>query len=124
MNKNSLQPASEKKQNRFIFCCIGLIMYTMPCLSCLMIPVLAEGLTTPLIIANLVVLAGAAAGLIGMNRFKAKKGRGIVILSAVLLIALHILTVTLIGTWYIIMSPELILLVLLMIWSDVIGTNA
>ena len=28
MNKNPLQPASEKKQNRFIFCCIGLIMIT------------------------------------------------------------------------------------------------
>lgn len=124
MNKKSLQPDSEKKQNRFIFCCIGLILYTMPCLSCLMIPILTEGLTTPLIIANITVLCAIAMGLIGMNRFKAKKGRGIVILSAVILIALHILTASLIGAWYIIMSPELILLVLLMIWSDVIGTNA
>ena len=95
MNKNSLQPDSEKKQNRFIFCCIGLILYTMPCMSCLMIPILTEGLTTPMIAALATVFAGVAAGFIGMNRFKAKKGRAIV-------------------------SPELILLVLLVIWSDVV----
>jgi hypothetical protein len=120
MNKNSLQPDSEKKQNRFIFCCIGLILYTMPCMSCLMIPILTEGLTTPMIAALATVFAGVAAGFIGMNRFKAKKGRAIVILTAVILLALHILTAALISTWYIILSPELILLVLLVIWSDVV----
>ena len=66
------------------------------------------------------VFAGVAAGFIGMNRFKAKKGRAIVILTAVILLALHILTAALISTWYIILSPELILLVLLVIWSDVV----
>ena len=121
MNKTPLQPDSEKRQNRFIFCCIGLILYTMPCMSCLMVPILTEGMTPPMIAALVTVAAGAAAGFIGMNRFKAKKGRAVILLTSVIILALHILTASLIGTWYIILSPELILLVLLAVWSDVVS---
>ena len=56
-----------------------------------------------------------------MNRFKAKKGRAVILLTSVIILALHILTASLIGAWYIILSPELILLVLLAVWSDVIS---
>ena len=124
MNKKPLTPDYEKKQNRFIFCCIGLILYAMPCMSCLMIPILTEGFTPAMTAALAAVAAGIAAGFFGMSRFKAKTGRSLVILTASAVIALHILAAVLIGTWYIILAPELILLVLLMIWSDVIGSNA
>jgi len=123
MNKPSRQPDFEKRQNRFIFCCIGLILYTMPCMSCLMVPILTEGFTPAMISALVTVFAGVAAGFIGMNRFKAKKGRAVIILTAAVILALHIFTAALIGAWYIIIAPELILLVLLVIWSDVVNGN-
>ncbi|MBQ8332292.1 MAG: hypothetical protein IJX93_00790 [Clostridia bacterium] len=120
MKNNSLETASEKAQNRYIFCCIALILYTMPCLSCLMLPILTEGMTFPNIAAVSVVLLGIAGGLIGINRFKAKRGRGIVILTAAVLLVLHFIAAFLIGTWYIIMAPEFVLLILLIAWSDVV----
>lgn len=120
MNKKPLSPDFEKRQNRFIFCCIGLILYAMPCMSCLMIPILSEGFTPAMTAALITVAAGVAEGFLGMNRFKVKKGRPVLILSAAVILALHILTAFLLRTWYIILAPELILLVLLMLWSDVI----
>ena len=120
MKNNSLETASEKRQNRYIFCCIALILYTMPCLSCLMLPILTEGMTMPNTVATAVVLLGIAGGLVGINRFKAKRGRGVVILTASVLLLLHFAAAFLIGTWYIIMAPEFVLLILQIAWSDVV----
>ncbi len=111
--------AKEKAVNRFVFTCIGMILYIMPCLSCLGIGIASEGGISPaFIIAIVVELLSIPVGLLGINSVKNRGLRKWCILSAAVLLALHVLSAVLLGVWYLIMAPTFLILALYIAWSS------
>ena len=119
---NSLSPKEirEKAVNRYVFTCIGLIMYIMPCVSCLGIGIASEGGITPtFLFAIAVEILSVPLGLMGINAMKKPHLRKWCILLAAVLMVLHIACAVLLLTWYVIMAPTFILLALFIPWSKV-----
>lgn len=118
-----LTEASEKKQNRFVFCCIANILYIIPCLSCLGMGIMLDGFTGSFIFALVTMVLNLPASLIILNQFKKKQGRTLTIVVSAVVIAMHLISAPLIGTWYIIMAPSFVLYCLIIAWSGVITTR-
>lgn len=110
----------DKKTTRYLFTCIGSILYIMPCASCIALGGASEGFTFPFIFALIVTVLALPAGLLGMFAFRKKAYRFLVIAFDAVLIALHFACAFLVGTWYVIMAPAFLLYVLMIAWSDVI----
>ncbi|MBE6541085.1 MAG: hypothetical protein E7672_01395 [Ruminococcaceae bacterium] len=112
---------SEKKQTRFLFTCVANILYVFPCLMSLGIVMASEGgVTPPLIFAFATVILAVPFAILVLNLYKKKKGRTLAILCSAVMIALHIVCASLLGTWYLVLAPAMILDALLIVWSDVI----
>lgn len=123
-DKNHAASAGEKAVNRYVFTCIGMIMYIMPCLSCLGIGIASEGgISAPFIFAIVVELLSIPVGLMGINALKRPGLRKWCILCAAVLLALHVGCAVTLGTWYLIMAPTFILLALFIAWSEVVKTK-
>ncbi len=116
--KNSSVP--EKKINRYVFVCIGLIMYLMPCLACLCPVMMAEGVTAAGVLAIAAEVLAVPLGLLGINAMKKPKLRLWCIVYAAVLMVLHAVCAVMIGAWYVIMVPTLVLMVLFIPWSAVV----
>jgi len=111
----------EKAVNRYIFTCIGLIMYIMPCISCLGIGIASDGGISPVFaFAIAVEVLSVPLGLLGINAMKKPFLRKWCILFAAVLLALHIACAVLLLTWYVIMAPTFLLLALFIPWSKVV----
>lgn len=111
----------DKPLNRFVFACIGMILYIMPCLSCLGIGVVSEGGISPVFIFAFVLeLLSIPVGLLGINSIKRPQLHTWCIISAAVLLALHIVCAVFLGVWYLIMAPTFILLALYIAWSSVV----
>ena len=112
---------SEKKQTRFLFTCVANILYVFPCLMSLGIIYAADGkITLPLIFSCVTVLLAVPYAILVLNLYKKKKGRMIAILCSAIMIALHLICASLLGTWYLVLAPAMILDALLIVWSDTI----
>ncbi len=111
----------EKAVNRYIFTCIGLIMYIMPCISCLGIGIASDGGISPaFIFAIAVEVLSVPLGLLGINAMKKRFLRKWCVLIAAVLLAAHIVCAVLLLTWYVIMAPTFVLLALFIPWSKVV----
>ena len=117
-------PGENKAVNRYVFTCIGMIMYIMPCLSCLGIGIASEGgISSMFIFAIVVELLSIPLGLMGINALKKPSLRKWCILLAAVLMVLHVLCAVSLLTWYLIMAPTFILLVLFIAWSGVVNAK-
>ena len=120
-NRKAPEPTrAEKRQTRFIFTCIGNILYIIPCLSCLFLGVASDGWSNAFLIALITIGLALPAALFAMHAFKVKKLRGLVILADAVMLALHLVSALLVGSWYLVMAPAFFLFVLNIVWSDVI----
>lgn len=115
----SAKEIREKAVKRYIFVCIGLIMYIMPCISCLGIGIAADGITPAFIFAIAVEVLSVPLGLMGINAMKKTFLRKWCVLFAAVLLVMHIAAAMLLLTWYVIMAPTFILLALFIPWSKV-----
>ena len=126
-NRNSSKSdtsSGDKAVNRYVFTCIGMIMYIMPCLSCLGIGMVSEGGVSPAFIFAIVVeLLSIPVGLMGINALKKPGLRMWCILCAGILMALHVVCAVMLLTWYLIMAPTFILLALYIAWSNAVNTK-
>jgi len=109
----------EKAVNRYIFTCIGLIMYIMPCISCLGIGIASDGISPTFLFAIAVEVLSVPLGLMGINAMKRPFLRKWCVLFAAILLAAHIVCAALLLAWYIIMAPTFVLLALFIPWSKV-----
>ena len=112
----------EKAVNRYIFTCIGLIMYIMPCISCLGIGIAADGFTTRFLVAIAVELMSVPLGLMGINAMKKPALRKWCLLLCALLLVGHLVSAAMLLTWYVIMAPTFLLVALFIPWSKVVET--
>ncbi|MBE6598298.1 MAG: hypothetical protein E7638_02510 [Ruminococcaceae bacterium] len=120
MNKKN-KGAPEGEVNRYVFTCIGLIMYLMPCISCLGIGIAAEGVTSAYIFAIVVEALSVPLGLLGINAMKRPHLRKWCILAAAVLMVLHAVCAVMLLAWYVIMAPTFVLLALFIPWSAVVN---
>ncbi len=111
----------EKEINRYVFVCIGLILYLMPCLSCLWLGTASAGLTAPFILAIVTELLAVPLGFMGISAMKKPALRKWCILLAALLMAMHVACAVMLLSWYLIMAPTLVLLALMIPWSAVVN---
>lgn len=118
----SAKEAKEKAVNRYVFACIGLIMYIMPCLSCLGLGIASEGgvISPAFIFAMVVEVLSVPLGLLGINAMKKKHLRKWCIAFAAVLLVLHVVSAVMITVWYVIMAPTFVLLALFIPWSAVV----
>lgn len=116
----NLTDQTEKKQNRFAFCCIANILYIIPCLSCLAMAIMLDGFKLPFIFAIVTMVLNLPVSLIILNQYKKKKSRTPTVAVSIVMLALHLITAPVVGTWYIIMAPSFVLYCLIIAWSDVI----
>lgn len=129
-NKNIRKPQSapvqnsaEKANSRYIFACVAGILYVMPGLMCLAFGILSDGFSTAFLTAILTAVFGLPVAFTGLYCYKQRRGRPLVLaLSAVQLI-LHIVSASLITTWYIILAPAFILTLVLVVYSRVIENH-
>ncbi len=118
MNKKSNVP--EKEINRYVFVCMGLILYLMPCLSCLWLGMASDGLTGAYIFAIATEVLSVPVGFLGISAMKKPALRKWCIFGAAVLMAAHVACIVLLTTWYLIMAPTLVLLALFIPWSSVV----
>ncbi len=117
----SEKAAREKAVNRYVFTCIGLIMYIMPCISCLGIGIASDGGISPsFIFAIAVEVLSVPMGFLGINAMKRKFLRKWCVLFAAVLLAAHLVCAVLLLSWYVIMAPTFVLLALFIPWSKVV----
>lgn len=115
-----LTAAAEKKQSRFAFCCVANILYIIPCLSCLAMGIMLDGFKGAFILALVTMLLNLPASLLILNQYKKKKSRTPTIAISIVMLAMHLISAPVVGTWYIIMAPSFVLYCLIIAWSDVI----
>ena len=115
--------ASQKSQTAYIFACVGGILYVVPALSAVFLGVTADGMSAGFILAIAAAVLGIPNSLFAMHAYSKRKYRPGVIVSASALIVLHLVCLPMLGTWYIILAPALVLLVLMIVFSSVIGNH-
>ena len=121
MNNN--QNGGSKRQNVFLFTCIGGILYVVPALSALYLGVVTDGWTPGFILGMAAAVLGIPNSLFAINAFGKKKHRPLVVSFAALLIVLHLAVLPQLGSWYLILSPALVLLALMIVFSGVIENH-
>lgn len=114
---------SEKKQTRFMFTCVANILYMIPSLMSLAISVMFDGVTLGGVFGIITSVLAVPFALFVMSLYKKKSGRRTAIFCASLMIVLHFVCAALLGGWYIIMAPAMILDALMIVWSDVIENH-
>ena len=120
MNRNNGTGGS-KRQNVFLFTCIGGILYVVPALSALYLGVISDGAWTPgFLLGMAAAVLGLPNSLFAIHAFGKKRYRPLVCSFAALLIVLHLIVLPQLGSWYLILSPALVLLVLMIVFSGVI----
>ena len=112
--------AGEKRQTAYLFSCAGGILWVVPAVSSLFIGILTDGMSPGFAAAIAVLVLGIPNSLFAIDAYKKKSRRSLVLLFDAVLAALHLAVAFLIRTWYVILSPALILLIVMMIVSDVI----
>ena len=117
------QSAAEKANTRYIFACVANILYVMPGLMCLAFGILSDGFSTPFLIAIVTALLGIPVAFTGLYCYKQHKGRMIVLALAAVQLVMHIVTASLITTWYLILAPAFILTLILVAYSRVIENH-
>lgn len=129
-NKNTRRPQpapaqnpAEKANSRYIFACVANILYVMPGLMCLAFGILSDGFSASFLIAILTALLGIPVAFTGLYCYKQHKGRPIVLALAAVQLIMHIVSASLITTWYLILSPAFILTLLLVAYSRVIENH-
>ena len=111
---------AEKRTTAFLFSCIGGILYVIPCISAIFLGIVTDGMSPAFILGIVAVVLGIPNSLFAMHAFSERKYRGIVIACDAVLIVLHLIVLPFLGTWYIILSPAFLLLVLNIAFSDTI----
>ena len=121
-NRGAVQAKSreEKRQTAYLFSCAGGILWVVPALSSLFIGIMTDGMSPGFILAIAALVLGIPNSLFAISAYRKKSGRGAVIAFDCALIALHIVSAVFIRTWYVILSPALILLVVMIAVSAVI----
>ena len=128
-NRNQSQTAApgksraEKRQTAYLFSCAGGMLWVVPAISSLVIGILSDGMSAGFGLAIAVLLLGVPNSLFALSAYRKRKGRGPVIAADAVLIALHLCTAWFIRPWYVILSPALILLAVMIAVSDVIGNR-
>ena len=113
----------EKRQTAYLFSCAGGILWVVPAASSLVIGIVSDGMSPGVILAFAVLALGIPNSLFAINAYKKKSGRKTVIALDCALAVLHAAALYFIGTWYVILSPALILLFVMMATSDVIENH-
>jgi len=115
-----VKSGAEKRQTAYLFSCAGGMLWVVPAISSLVIGILSDGMSAGFGLAIAVLLLGIPNSLFALSAYRKKKGRGLVIAADAVLIALHLCTAWFIRPWYVILSPALILLAVMIAVSDVI----
>lgn len=110
----------EKRQTAYLFSCAGGILWVVPAVSSLFIGIMTDGMSAGFVLAIAALVLGIPNSLFAMAAYRKKSGRGAVIALDCVLAALHVASAVFIKTWYVILSPALILLVVMIAVSDVI----
>ncbi|MBR5366207.1 MAG: hypothetical protein IK132_08220 [Clostridia bacterium] len=118
MNQNNT--GLTKRQTAFLFTCIGGILYVVPALSALYLGVISEGWTPGFILGMAAAVLGIPNSLFAIHAYGKKRYRPLVCSFAALLIVLHLIVLPQLGSWYLILSPAIVLLVLMIVFSGVI----
>ena len=112
-----------KRQTAFLFSCIGGILYVVPAVSALYLGVVTDGMSPGFLLGFAAMLLGIPNSLFAINAYGKHRYRPLVCLFAAVLIVLHLAALFLLRTWYAILSPALILLILMIVFSGVIDEN-
>ncbi len=102
------------------FSCIGGILYVVPAVSALYLGVVTDGMSPGFLLGAAAMLLGIPNSLFAINAYGKHKYRPLVCVFAAALIVLHLAALFLLRTWYAILSPALILLILMIVFSGVI----
>ena len=113
----------EKRQTAYLFSCAGGILWVVPAVSSLFIGIMTDGMSAGFILAVAALVLGIPNSLFAMAAYRKKSGRGAVIALDCVLAALHVVSAVFIKTWYVILSPALILLIVMIAVSDVIANH-
>ena len=113
----------EKRQTAYLFSCAGGILWVVPAVSSLFIGIMTDGMSAGFVLAIAALVLGIPNSLFAMSAYRKKTGRCAVIALDCVLAALHIASAVFIKTWYVILSPALVLLVVMIAVSDVITNH-
>lgn len=111
---------AEKRQTAYLFSCAGGMLWVVPALSSLFIGILTDGMSAGFILAIAALVLGIPNSLFALSAYRKKSGRGAVIAFDAVLLVLHAVTAVFIRTWYVILSPAAVLLIVMIAVSDVI----
>jgi len=102
----------ESRQNRYVFGCIGMILYIIPCISCLGLGYVMGKPAGSMILGAVVTLLSIPLGLLGLHCFKKRSGRKLMGLICALIAMVHVFCAFSMGGWYLVMLPLFILILL------------
>lgn len=108
---------NEKRDTRFIFACVGGILYIVPSLSCLAFGILSDGMSPKFILTIITLLCALPVSFLGMYFYRKKTGKAILISICAVHIMLHIASLIACSAWYLILLPDLVLTMLIMTHS-------
>ena len=114
---------AEKRQTAFLFSCVGGILWVVPALSSLALGILTDGMSPAFGAAIAVLLLGIPNSLLAMDSFSKRKRRAAVISCDAVLFAMHAVIAFLLRSWYVILSPAAVLLIVMIVVSDVIENH-
>lgn len=117
------QSAAEKANSRYIFACVANILYVMPGLMCLAFGILSDGFSSAFLIAIITAVLGIPVAFTGLYCYKQHKGRPIVLALSAVQLGMHVLSASLVTTWYLILLPAFILTLVLVANSKVIENH-
>ena len=113
----------EKRQSAYIFACAGGLLWVVPAVSSLALGIVTDGMSPGFVLAIAALVLGIPNSLFAINAYKRKSRRTAVIVFDCALAVLHIAAAVLIRPWYLILSPALILLIVMIAVSDVIENH-
>ena len=113
----------EKRDTRFIFSCVAGILYVVPSMSCLAFGIMSDGMSNKFILTIATLLFSLPISFLGMYLYRKKTGRAILIPICVLHILMHVTSLVLCSTWYLILLPDLVLTVIILTHSGALSKS-
>ena len=100
-----------KQQTRYIYACVGLLLYTMPGVACVALGVAMGAAKAWMIAGAVMMFISAGLGFLGLMLMSKYKGKVLMRILTLLMACLIVVPVPFVGAWYLVFLPVFILLI-------------
>lgn len=110
--KEAAYTKAAKQQTRYIYACVGMLLYTMPGIACTALGVAMGANKLWMIVGGVLMFLSAGLGFLGMILMSKYKGKVLMSVLSILLACLIAVPLPFVGAWYLVFLPVFLLLIL------------